>query len=323
MRKDVRMGFAVGGVLLAVLVVAILVFHRGKNAGKAVAFDAGGKSAVTTGTDVSGPDSTPHPDTPGPTDVGPGTPATAAPANTSTNSTEQKAPADDSAQKGGAQWDALFASTAADPIKAQLTSDPASKPKNKSKKHTSNGATSDTGDNRDSAPANTVANTPLESGMVVDPPLSTRLGSSDRSSAAAPNEAGRTHVVAQGETFVSISRAVYGDGRYFQALVDANPTVTPEKLRPGMTISLPPDSQVKESHKASKSAPAASSSKASEGKTYTVQNGDSLYKIARKLYGNGEKSEDIYQANKQTIGPDSTRLKIGMVLTLPEAPTAR
>lgn len=323
MRKDVRMGFAVGGVLLAVLVVAILVFHRGKNADKAVAFDAGGKSAVTTGTDLNGPDSTPHTDTAGLTDVGPGTPATpAAAANSVSGSTEQKAPADDSAQKGGAQWDALFASTAADPIKAQLTSDPASKPKNKSKKRKSDGIAADSTDKRDTASANTVANTPLESGMVVDPPLSTRLGSSDRSTAAAPKESGRTHVVAQGETFVSIARAVYGDGRYFQALVDANPTVTPEKLKPGMTISLPPDSQVKDSHKTSKPA-ASSSSKASDGKTYTVQNGDSLYKIAKKLYGNGEKSEDLYQANKQTIGPDSTRLKIGMVLTLPEAPTAR
>jgi nucleoid-associated protein YgaU len=317
MRKDVRMGFAVGGVLLAVLVVAILVFHHGKNADKAVAFDAGGKSSVTTGADVNPPDSTPRTDAAGPTDVGPGTPA--APANPST---EQKAPADDSAQKGGARWDALFASTAADPIKAQLTSDPASKPKNKSKKHKSDGITADTSDKRDAAPANTVANTPLDSGMVVDPPLSTRLGLNDRSTAAAPKESGRTHVVAQGETFVSIARAVYGDGRYYQALVDANPTVTPEKLKPGMTISLPPDSQVKDSHKTSKPA-ASASSKASDGKTYTVQNGDSLYKIARKLYGNGEKSEDLYQANKQTIGPDSTRLKIGMVLTLPEAPTAR
>jgi nucleoid-associated protein YgaU len=315
------MGFAVGGVLLAVLVVAILVFHHGKNADKAVAFDAGGKPSIASGTDVNPPDSSPRTDAAGPTDVGAGTSATpAAPTNTST---EQKAPADDSAQKGGAQWDALFASTAADPIKAQLTSDPASKPKNKSKKHKSDGATADMGDKRDLAPANTVANAPLDSGsMLVDPAPRTQLGSNERSAAAASKESGRTHVVAQGETFVSIARAVYGDGRYYQALVDANPTVTPEKLKPGMTITLPPDSQVKESHKTSKPA-AASSSKASDGKTYTVQSGDSLYKIAKKLYGNGEKSDDLYQANKQTIGPDSTRLKIGMVLTLPEAPISR
>jgi nucleoid-associated protein YgaU len=322
MRKDVRMGFAVGGVLLAVLVVAILVFHRGKNADKAVAFDAGGKQSVATGSDVSQPDPGTSTETTALTDVGPAAaPTPPAPAN---NSTEQKPPADDSTQKGGAQWDALFASTAADPIKAQLTTDAGSKPKNKLKKHNSDGAPTGASDKRDAAPANTVANAPLDSGsMLVDPAPPTRLGSSERSTAAAPKQSGRTHVVAQGETFVSIARAVYGDGRYYQALVDANPTVAPEKLKPGMTISLPPDSQVKESHKTSKSTAGSSSSRASDGKTYTVQNGDSLYKIARKLYGNGEKSEDLYQANKQTIGPDSTRLKIGMVLTLPEAPTTR
>ena len=321
MRKDVRMGFAVGGVLLAVLVVAILVFHRGKNSEKAVAFDAGGKSSVAPAGDLNTGDTQARTDTAGPTDVGPAAAQPTSPSSTNPPA-DQKTPADDSAQKGGAQWDALFASTAPDPIKAQLTTDPALKPKNKSKKHKSDGMTADITGKHEAAPAGAVANAPLDSNVLVDPAPQSRLGSSERSTAAtAPKESGRTHVVAQGETFVSIARSVYGDGRYYQALVDANPTVSPEKLKPGMTITLPPDSQVKQSHKASK--PAASSSTASDGKTYTVKSGDSLYKIAKKLYGNGEKSDDIYQANKQTIGPDSTRLQVGMVLTLPEAPTTR
>jgi nucleoid-associated protein YgaU len=320
MRKDVRMGFAAGGVLLAVLVVAVLVFHRGKKPDKTVAFDDGGKPLVAPGTDVNAPDSTPRTDGSAPADATSAGPTAAA--SSANTSTEQKAPADDSAQKGGAQWDALFASTAADPIKAQLTSDASAKPKTKSKKHKPDAATADISDRHDASTA--VANAPLDSAEnpSIGVPAPAQPVAYPRGTSASPKESNRTHVVAQGETFVSIARAVYGDGRYYQAIVDANPSVTPERLKPGMTIQLPPDSQVKESRKSSKAAAAASSS-ASDGKTYTVQKDDSLYRIAKKLYGNGEKSADLYEANKQVIGPDSTRLKIGMVLTLPEAPSTR
>jgi nucleoid-associated protein YgaU len=140
--------------------------------------------------------------------------------------------------------------------------------------------------------------------------------------AVSSNSASRTHRVAAGETFVSIARMVYGDGRYYQAIADANPTLSPEKLKPGVVIQLPPESKVKQSSKSARPAsPATSAGPAlsSDGKTYTVQKDDSLYKIARKLYGKGEKSDELYELNKQVIGPDSTRLKIGMVLKLPEA----
>ena len=60
-----------------------------------------------------------------------------------------------------------------------------------------------------------------------------------------------------------------------------------------------------------------------DGKTYTVQKDDNLYKITRKLYGNGERQDELYTLNKQTIGPDSTKLKPGMVLKLPASPAAQ
>jgi nucleoid-associated protein YgaU len=321
MRKDVRMGFAVGGVLLAVLVVAILVFHHNKNADKTVAFDSGGKGSVAPANDLTTPDSAPRPDGTPPGDSGPSAPAPA-PAD---GSSESKPPADDSTQKGGAQWDALFASTSADPLKAQLTSDGTGKSGNKAKKlKTGGSSTANRTDKVESAGAPAVSNAPLVSqGSALSVPF--RAGAAERSTTSGQKDSTRTHVVAQGETFVSIARAVYGDGRYYQSLVDANPNVVPEKLRPGMTISLPPDSQVKNAHKSSKpaSTSASASSSGAEGRTYTVQKDDNLYKIARKLYGSGEKGTELYEANKQVIGPDSTRLKIGMVLTLPEAPTDR
>lgn len=323
MRKDVRMGFAVGGVLLAVLVVAILVFHRNKNADKAVAFDSGGKALVPPANGDSNPPEAADNKVVGvaPTDSGTAAqPPAPAPAN---GSSEPKAPAEDSTQKGGAQWDALFASTSAGPLNTQLTSDGAGKAKNKSRKHNSEGLLAgNAADRRETTGTSAVANAPLD-GPGTGVYVPSRNGISERAANPSPKDSSRTHVIAQGETFVSIARAVYGDGRYYQALVDANPNVAPERLKPGTTIQLPPDSQVKDGRKSNKSAAVSSSSSNADGKTYVVQKDDNLYKIAKKLYGSGEKGSELYEANKQVIGPDSTRLKIGMVLTLPEAPTNR
>ena len=50
--------------------------------------------------------------------------------------------------------------------------------------------------------------------------------------------------------------------------------------------------------------------------TYTVQEGDTLWSIARKLYGDGSKYVKIYAANKDKIrNPNS--VEVGQVLTIP------
>ena len=57
-------------------------------------------------------------------------------------------------------------------------------------------------------------------------------------------------------------------------------------------------------------------------KQYRVQPGDSLYKIAVKLYGKSSYVGKIHEANKETLGSDEHPLiKPGQVLTLPEPPT--
>lgn len=340
MRKDVRMGFAVGGVLLAVIIVAVLFFHHNKNGGKAVAFDAadGGKNAVSAGPiDTGAPDPSARTGdaggpaaAPTPIDSHPLTPAS------SSDKGDAKAGAGagaaDPADKGD-KWDMLFSSSAADPIRAQLTND--SKPKGKSKKHKADAAPAAAAPSMDvpslSATADAgAANVPVDAGT--NAPATGHAPVMIASAAPEPpaKESARTHRIEPGETFVSIARAVYGDGKYFQAIVDANPNVDPAKLKPGTMIQLPPASQVKEAKKSRSSSSATSGGSASsgpalstDGKSYTVQKNDNLYKIARKLYGNGEKGEEIYAANKQLIGPDSTRLKIGMVLSLPETPSVR
>ncbi|HXE55232.1 MAG TPA: LysM peptidoglycan-binding domain-containing protein, partial [Tepidisphaeraceae bacterium] len=130
----------------------------------------------------------------------------------------------------------------------------------------------------------------------------------------------RVHRVEAGETMVSIARAAYGDGRYYQAILNANPSVNPNRLKPGTVLHLPPASQVKQaSHKRSSESAGSRASSNRDPNTYVVQRGDNLYLIAHKL---GRSQDDLYSLNRQTIGPDSTKLKIGMVLKLPSSGTS-
>jgi nucleoid-associated protein YgaU len=134
--------------------------------------------------------------------------------------------------------------------------------------------------------------------------------------------------IQSGETLSSISTTFYGSPAYYPAIVKANPGIDPQRLKVGTTIKLPDASAVKPSASdathasaripGSTAAPAAAIDANSE---YKVQPGDSLHKIAVKLYGKSTEADKIYQLNKQMIGDDPHRLKVGQVLKLPEPPT--
>lgn len=54
--------------------------------------------------------------------------------------------------------------------------------------------------------------------------------------------------------------------------------------------------------------------------TYTVKAGDTLYQIAAKVLGNGERWREIYALNRDVIGPNPNRLTVGMTLRLEGKP---
>ena len=54
-------------------------------------------------------------------------------------------------------------------------------------------------------------------------------------------------------------------------------------------------------------------------KTYTVVEGDSLWNIAKRFYGNGAKYLNIYYANQSIIGNNPSLIYAGQVLTIPDA----
>ena len=56
----------------------------------------------------------------------------------------------------------------------------------------------------------------------------------------------------------------------------------------------------------------------SEFQTYTVQKGDTLWKISRQFYGSGKEWRKIFQANQDTISnPD--KIKSGIEIRIPAA----
>lgn len=52
------------------------------------------------------------------------------------------------------------------------------------------------------------------------------------------------------------------------------------------------------------------------GRSYTIQSGDSLYRIAREFYGDGGRWKQILEANQDRI-PDPQNLKVGSTIVIP------
>ena len=304
MRRDVRMGFAVGGVLLAVIIVAFLAIHRNHN--KAVAFDkgTGDASADTTSVDVNA--SAVDTNRPAP-------PGTGAMQESTAAKIAAEKPADpkpsEAEKADGDRWDALFASTGPNPAQGQLSTSGSTDP--------GKGASKSSRDKNGKA-----SDKPLK---FMEAPAASQDSRAPEAVQAGDNRAGtnatgvRTHIIRPNETLSGISKMVYGSSRHYKAIEAANPGLDPAKLRPGMVLKIPPLEQAKQVGKQQ----SADATSAADGKTYTVQQNDNLYKITRKLYGSGEKQEALYELNKATIGPDSTKLKPGMVLKLPAAPAAQ
>ncbi|MGE5609605.1 MAG: LysM peptidoglycan-binding domain-containing protein [Bacillota bacterium] len=134
-----------------------------------------------------------------------------------------------------------------------------------------------------------------------------------------PSSSGpRIYVVKPGDSLWSIAKAEYGSPSYYPHLARANPKAA-NRLRVGMKIVLPAkDEVVPEAAKAV----LATSKVVDPTRQYRVQPGDNLYTICKKLYGRTDRVTKLYELNKDLIGPNRSALKPNMVLQLPDPPTS-
>lgn len=117
---------------------------------------------------------------------------------------------------------------------------------------------------------------------------------------------GTPYVVRPGDTYSSIAVTVYGDQQRWLDLQEANPTLSPMALHPGQKITVP-----RTTHRRT-----TLSRQENRGRAYTIRPGDTLSSIAARHYGNSAAWSQIYNVNRQIIGPDPDVLSVGTQLQL-------
>ncbi|HKS44191.1 MAG TPA: LysM peptidoglycan-binding domain-containing protein [Amycolatopsis sp.] len=106
----------------------------------------------------------------------------------------------------------------------------------------------------------------------------------------------RKYTVVAGDTLWGIAKHFYGNGNLYPVIAQANGIENPDIIRPGQVLIIPD---------------------ATNYRTYTVVDGDTLWDIAKRFYGNGNLYPVIARANG-IENPDIIRP--GQVLVIPPAP---
>lgn len=156
----------------------------------------------------------------------------------------------------------------------------------------------------------------------------------------------KQHKIVSGDTLIGLAFAYYEDTSRVSAILAANPQIkNPRGLKIGQVVTIPAPGA--ESSRATQTASAsrnessglvtltgrtaqlrdASASdltvKPAAARTYTVQDGDTFFSIAARLYGDGNKWRALYEANKAIVKNDPKRLRTGMNLTVPASSSQR
>ncbi len=121
----------------------------------------------------------------------------------------------------------------------------------------------------------------------------------------------KTYTVLDGESLSDIAAKVYGDGVYWTDIAAANNITDPNSLYTGQVLQLP---KLTPTQAVSSTSTTAEEQKAINGNSYTVQEGDLLWDIAVRAYGDGFKWTDIAAANNL---PSADAISSGQVLQIP------
>jgi nucleoid-associated protein YgaU len=322
LRKDVKLGFAIGGIMLAVVVVYVLVVPSGdkKTVGLVTDDTPSGKTDATPTPDGLAPDGkAAEPLIADKTNAPPADPTKADASSTPATMPSAASNAGTTATpSGGPDWNKLLAEGSSSPTMMSETPTAAPKGSDVQAATPPPDASAAPTPSADQPAAPAVADSTAAAADKTTPDLAIDTAASP---ATRPSASGQqTHIVQPGETLTAISEATFGTSRKWKLIAEANPNINPYRLAPGTKLVIPAASTAAAATIDASSAELASS-KIDSTTQYEVQPSDSLYRISMKLYGKPDHVDKLYQDNKDVIGADPRRLKLHEVLKLTDPPT--
>lgn len=166
-----------------------------------------------------------------------------------------------------------------------------------------------------------------ESGLTQVPP--TQIPVAQPPVQPTADTAGKTYKVQSGDTLSSIAQTLKLGKGGMKALIAANKTTlpNPDRLKVGMTLNVPapaapttvvaptPTNPGGAKVTMVDNAPKLDAVTPPTSGDYTVQSGDTLERIARKVFNDGRRWQDIHSWNRDQL-PDPARLRVGQVLKI-------
>ncbi len=162
---------------------------------------------------------------------------------------------------------------------------------------------------------------PSNSTPPATPPTSTPTPTASPETTAQPPQSWN-YTVVRGDTLIGIARKTLGNGNRWQDIAELNNLASPSDLRVGLVLRIPGNkaptpsqptpSQPTPVQPAPSKPETAQPSKTT--RSYTVQRGDTLIKIARQTLNNGDRWREIALLNNIV---DTRDLKVGMTLKVP------
>jgi nucleoid-associated protein YgaU len=132
-----------------------------------------------------------------------------------------------------------------------------------------------------------------------------------------PDIAETTHVVVQGESLQLIAKKHYDKMSLWPVIVDANPGIRPESLRPGQTLKIPARKGMLLTPPGGSTAPASGPGQPVPGKEYTVRSNDTWERISAAAYNTSARWPEIYLKNLNRVR-DQKDLPPGKVIMIPK-----
>jgi nucleoid-associated protein YgaU len=332
LRKDVKLGFIIGGVMLAVVIVYVLVVPGGDKKNVGFVNDESQTPAKTDGNALPGTGDAATPEQADKSNAPPADPSKLDAGQSPATMPSGNSSASNGASNngGGADWNKLLAEGSSSPT--MMSETPTLDTKHAAEPDAASGVTPSAAVNAAANPAadlaaaptaladNAAASSATAEKATPDLAIDTTNVPATNTPATQPAvSTERTHIVQPGETLSSIAMASYGTSKKWKFIADANPNINPNRLAPGTKLVIPAP--------ANSAASSASSAVTAEltvnsQTQYEVQPNDSLYRISMKLYGKADHVDKLYQDNKDVIGADPRRLKLHMVLKLSDPPTS-